>query len=197
MTPDHWLAIAELLLAVMVAAGVFKGVRWSWKKGRELNYYQMLATMHQKLADSASPERVKSLDLEFRDGSRFFIPLIMNERVPVGPGVAITGIYADAGVTSYIVQVDSVWMLPEHRHAEAETVSIISGTMRDKLSNVLFIPDGDSEWTIPANSWHSVVIEAPKGGGPALIKVDVRPPLPSIEDRPLQLDNMGRLTGII
>ena len=129
MTPDHWLAVAELLLAVMVAAGVFKGVRWSWKKGRELNYYQMLATMHQKLADSASPERVKSLDLEFRDGSRFYIPLIMHERVPVGPGVAIMGIYADAAVTSYIVQVDSVWMLPEHRHAEAETVSIISGTM--------------------------------------------------------------------
>ena len=141
---------------------------------------------------------IKALDIEFKDGDeviRVVAPLVMDHWVEVGMGVSVQGISSTQKRTVYHLKVANSWGLKTHRHAEAESVKVLSGQMIDRKTGKVY-NEGDI-WNIEREAWHSVTFVAPNSAEPCFVQIPIKPPLKDVDDdNPLQLKNAAQLVGL-
>lgn len=141
------------------------------------------------LCRDADPKKIRTLDIRFEGDIYVSIPVIMGMSYSPFPGLDLMGLREWDGCTHYSIQTTSNVTLVRHSHEETETVQVIAGTMTDLDSGRVY-RSGET-WEIAPNEDHRVHFE-PHG----LFMVQIRPPLPGVDVRPVNVDRLEDLADL-
>lgn len=200
MESSDWISVVALAVTVLGLLGVFRRLSKKMDANTaktdniETRFFRLIAENMEALAASRPPEKTRALDIQFDDGTRYVVLLLLGEWITIATGVRMQGMYERNNSTTYLIVVDNVWRLRGHSHAEREIVEVVSGVMENLITGEQY--KAGQSWTIPANESHTVSFES-SSSEPCMVKVTTIPSLKQLSEVPLLLDNLAGLHGSI
>jgi len=187
---------------LMVVTGIFAALWPVLRKLRSLNRkidtladtslkraLEMTRDNAVKVAASADPSKVHTLDLRFPGDIYVSIGIIMGKSYSPFPGLEMTGLYSDRDSTHYSLATQQAVTLLRHHHEERETLTVVQGSATDLDSGRIY-RTGES-WDISPTVDHRVFFEAH-----SLFLVAIRPPLPLASARPVNVEQLPRIAEL-